>query len=521
MSRAMLVAQREYLENIKTKGFWFSTLFMPIVFGAAMIVPIWFESNKDTKVYAVLDQSGWLGAAVERQVLREDMAALLAHVSRLGKKEQTTFPDPVQQLAALWKEAGDKEASETDAQSAGESAREQLLDIICGDEKGGALNAHLEIQQKAASHSEAVISWWKELPYKEARKLVPESTKRHFAQVQISTDATPESLNQQILDEEIFAYFIIGDNPEQDSAGCRYASANLTDTALQDWFAGLASEEVRRKRLDSRDIQEEVAAWIASELDFQGRLISIEGDEEANEKDAVAQWAPVAFVYLLWLSVFMVAMMMLTSTVTEKSNRLVEVLLSSISAMELMAGKIIGIAATGLTTVGTWLISFLALVHFLPVLLGAQPDFSLAEIASQPIYLVSFVVYFTLGYLFYGALLVGLGSVCDNLKDAQNMASPVTLLLFVPMMLMVPIGQDPNGTFAKIFSYIPPLTPFVMMNRAAGPPSPMEYVLTTILMIISVIFALWAAAKIFRVGILLSGKPPKLKELWRFIKMPT
>jgi len=216
-----------------------------------------------------------------------------------------------------------------------------------------------------------------------------------------------------------------------------------------------------------------------------------------------------------------VAMMMLTSTVTEKSNRLVEVLLSSISAMELLAGKMLGIMATGLTTVGTWLVGFLLLVHFLPILMGVEKEFSLATIASQPVYLISFLVYFSLGYLFYGAVLVGLGSVCDNLKDAQNMTSPVTLFLFIPMLLMVPIGQDPNGTLARVLSYVPPLTPFVMMNRAAGSPSTLDYVLTTLLLVVSVIVALWASAKIFRVGILLSGKPPKLKELWHFLKMPT
>jgi ABC-type Na+ efflux pump permease subunit len=82
------------------------------------------------------------------------------------------------------------------------------------------------------------------------------------------------------------------------------------------------------------------------------------------------------------------------------------------------------------------------------------------------------------------------------------------------------VSKDPNGTIAKVMSYIPPFTPFVMMNRAAGPPTPMEYIVTTILLVGSVALALWAAAKIFRIGILLTGKPPKLFEILKWLRAP-
>ena len=88
------------------------------------------------------------------------------------------------------------------------------------------------------------------------------------------------------------------------------------------------------------------------------------------------------------------------------------------------------------------------------------------------------------------------------------------------LLAMVPIGEDPNGTIAKVMSYIPPFTPFVMMNRAAGPPTTMEYVVTTVLLLVSIAFALWAAAKIFRVGILMTGKAPKPLEILKWISAP-
>jgi ABC-2 type transport system permease protein len=254
---------------------------------------------------------------------------------------------------------------------------------------------------------------------------------------------------------------------------------------------------------------------------FEARKVSGAGEEEAVEaQDRLRQWAPVVFVYLLWISVFTVAQMLLTNTVEEKSNRIIEVLLSSISPVELMAGKIAGIALTGLTIVGSWMAVFFLGTKYIPKLLDASGMPDLSALAGDPVYIGSFLVYFLLGYLLFAAFLVGIGAVCTTLKEAQNLMGPVTLLLIVPLMSMIPIGRDPNGMLAKVMSFIPPFTPFVMMNRAAGPPTPLEYVLTATLLVLSIGAALWAAAKVFRIGILLTGKPPKLKEILRWIRAP-
>lgn len=493
MTKALLVAQREYYENIRTKGFWIGTLLMPILFGASIVVPTWLDSTRSAKSFAVIDQSGWLANAVESAILNQDLPYLL---TQAHGELQADFPESAVLLGRTY------------ASLAAEH-QPKFIAALQGDPAQG-LDA--ETERLIAAHGAELLRWWQELPKEEVRRLLPESSRRRYQRV--TQNASVEQLTAQVRDGSLFAFFVIESDPEQ---GNRYYSANLTDRGLKEWYTGLLGAELRKKRMAASNVSAEVASWIAQPFPVTDRFVSESGETEAGTADKVSQWVPVAFVYLLWISVFSVSMMMLTSTVLEKSNRLVEVLLSSISPIELMAGKILGSAATGLTTVGTWLISFLALVHFLPAMLGIPLGFSLSAVASSPAYLISFVVYFTLGYLFYGAVLVGLGSVCDNLKDAQNMASPVSMTLFLPLMLMMPIGEDPNGALAKICSYIPPLTPFVMMNRAAGPPTLLEYVLTTALMIASVAIALWAAAKVFRIGILMSGKPPKLRELWRWI----
>ena len=106
----------------------------------------------------------------------------------------------------------------------------------------------------------------------------------------------------------------------------------------------------------------------------------------------------------------------------------------------------------------------------------------------------------------------------SSLQDAQNMMGPIVVMLLIPLLTLVPVGKDPNGFLAKVLSYIPPFTPFVMMNRAAGPPAWWEYLLTTALMLAAVVAALWAAAKIFRVGILMTGKPPRPREILRLLR---
>ncbi|MFO7765948.1 MAG: cobalamin-dependent protein, partial [Pelovirga sp.] len=135
---------------------------------------------------------------------------------------------------------------------------------------------------------------------------------------------------------------------------------------------------------------------------------------------------------------------------------------------------------------------------------GAPTALDLTGLATNPVYLGSFLVYFLLGYLLYAALLAALGSVCNTLKEAQTLAIPVQGVLFVPLLAMIPIGRDPSGTLAQVLTWIPPFTPFVMMNRAAQPPETWVYVATTVLLLVSIAGMTWLGAKVFRIGILMT-----------------
>ena len=129
-----------------------------------------------------------------------------------------------------------------------------------------------------------------------------------------------------------------------------------------------------------------------------------------------------------------------------------------------------------------------------------------------------FIMYFILGYLLYSALFLSIGSVCNTLKEAQNLMGPVMLIMMVPMVTMMFIPKDPNGTLARVLSWIPLYTPFTMMNRAAAHPPMIDQVGTLILLLVSVVVAMWLAGRIFRIGILRTGQPPKFRELLSWLK---
>lgn len=516
MKRSFLVARREFLENVRTKGFWIGIMMMPVVLVLMIALPIIVESTKEPKAYAVIDQSGGILNRIQQEIEVSDL--LLVLKARDLPEILGLAPKAIRIIREHAPELGD-------------TAIRALAEGIVKNELPDANSYPEKLRQQLNLHGPDLTGWWKSLDEESKAVLAPGISSSQFVQ-ELIEDARTESLNKLVQEGKIFAYFIIGSNPMENSDGFKYVSNNLTDRDLLNWFSGQVSKVIQKDRLEQEQIDPETAAWINTPARFEGVQISSDGtEEEVKANDVVRQWAPVAFVYLLWIAILINTQMLLTNTIEEKSNKLIEVLLSSISPLTLMAGKILGIAATGLALIFTWalMIGLLLLLvsgifsgdgNELASPSGVKMPFDVASILQDPVFLGSFLVYFILGYLFYAALLVGLGSICNNLKEAQNLTLPVQMIQIVPLLIMVPIGRDPNGSLAQILSYVPPFTPFVMMNRAAAPPTTFEYVTTTLLMLVSIILALWFAAKVFRVGILLTGKPPKFREVLRWLRAP-
>ena len=502
-NKTILVAQREYLENIRTKTFWIGILAFPVLIGISIGAGFVLNKLKETQSYAVLDLSdAKIGAKIEKQARRADMEAMARVLAR-----DEELPG---MLLGLQRDL------------APELARLKPSDVEQGK----------DLPQVPAEVLERIEQALANAPAAEVEQVIAEQTALATARkyrlrsladlglAELPVEEQRARLGQMVKEnpKQLFAYFVIGASPRTSLTDFEYVSNNFTDTSLREWYARAATKVVQALRIADAKIPSDVAARLREEVRFAHRKADATGaTADVTTADKGKGFAPVAFVYLLWIAVFTAAQMLLTNTVEEKSNRIIEVLLSSVSPLQLMAGKIWGIGATGLTLTVSWALCAIGGLWIAEQLIPGA-DLSGFASAKDPLYLTSFIVYFFCGYLLYAAILVGIGSVCNSLKEAQNLLQPVFILLIVPLVSMVFIMQEPNGIVAKVLSYIPLFTPFTMMNRAAGPPELYEYVITGVLLLVSVWFAFKAAGKVFRVGVLMTGNPPKLKEILGWLR---
>jgi ABC-2 type transport system permease protein len=200
---------------------------------------------------------------------------------------------------------------------------------------------------------------------------------------------------------------------------------------------------------------------------------------------------------------------LLTSTIEEKSSRVIEVLLSAVSPIELMAGKIIGQMGVSLVALGLYVaLGLVALVSF--ALLGLL-DLRL---------LFYLVVFFVIAYLVFGSFMMAVGAAVNEMQEAQSLMMPVVLALAAPLMLAAPISNDPNSTFSTVISFVPPVNSFAMLIRLSSstPPPWWQAWMSIAVGVASVCAAVWFAAKVFRIGLLMYGKPPNFATLIRWAR---
>jgi ABC-2 type transport system permease protein len=223
---------------------------------------------------------------------------------------------------------------------------------------------------------------------------------------------------------------------------------------------------------------------------------------------------PMLFMALLWVSTFTAGQHLLTSTIEEKSNRVMEVLLSAVSPLQLVTGKILGHGAVGLL-----IALFYSSVVVAGFIVGAMLEPSFRRII-EPMHLVYLTLLFFMAYFMVASLMAAVGSAVSDIREANTLVTPVMLIMMVPWMLWMPISQAPNGSIATAFSFIPPASPFAMIARlAAEEPVPTWQIIAALAWgYVCTVAMVWLAAKIFRVGVLMYGKPPSPIELIKWAR---
>lgn len=239
------------------------------------------------------------------------------------------------------------------------------------------------------------------------------------------------------------------------------------------------------------------------------RSVTVRRGDERQTVGAFNQMIPVAFAVLLFFGVMMGGQSLLTSTIEEKSSRVIEVLLSAVSPLELMTGKIIGQMGVSLAALGLYIaVGIVVLLSF--ALLGLLDLWLLAYLA----------LFFVITYLVIGSLMMAVGAAVNEMREAQSLMTPIMLVLVLPIMLAAPISSDPSSTFSTVISFVPPVNTFAMLIRLAStvPPPWWQVWLSIGIGVLSACASVWFAAKVFQIGLLMYGKPPNLATLIRWVR---
>lgn len=412
MNRTLLVAAREYLENVRTKTFLVAVFMTPLLMGLSFLVPRLAEPK----------------APELKRLMVVDLTARL----------------------------------------------------------GPALAARLEARRAPDGKS----------PLYAAEVVTPAGAD--------DAEARRRDLEARVLDGRLFAYLVLRPS----------ALDRRTGAAPSEWWASNLFDQATLAHVTS-DLQEAIAAGVTDVPDATKRLLTTPPALTARKVGASGRAETVAgtlmpfvFALLLFMTVVTMSQALVTSTIEEKSNRVVEVLLSSVSPGQLMTGKILGTCAVGLTLMSIWALGGLGGLALagITVVTGGQ--------------LGVCVALYLLGFFFFASMMVAIGSVCNTLKEAQNLLAPVMAVVTISFMFVVAVMKEPNGSLARTLSLVPFCSPFLMMLRVGStPPPPVhEVALSLGILAASAWLMTMAAGRVFRVGVLLYGKPPSLREILRWVR---
>ncbi len=333
----------------------------------------------------------------------------------------------------------------------------------------------------------------------------PNYTLRNLREEGSSIESEKQRATALLASSDIEGYFYVPVTVF-DSGKVEYRAQNVGNIKIQERFSRTIEEVIVEKRLKNQGLDPSKIKKLLASVDVKSIKVNDKGVEKESGFLETFFSAYVVIMMLMFL-VLTSGQLLIRSVVEEKSNRVIEVLLSSCSSQDLMVGKILGLSGLGILQMAIW--GTIALAVSLKT--GAQ--------LFTPEYLALSFVYFILGYLLYSAIFVTAGSPVTTEQEAQQLTSYVSLLLVFPIVLAIPVMQNPNSLLVKILTFIPPLTPtFMVLRMPIQMPATWEILSTIALLIVSVIGMMWVAGKVFRIAILSYGKRPSIPELIRWIR---
>jgi len=344
----------------------------------------------------------------------------------------------------------------------------------------------------------------------QARYRLPDGSPNYIlrpltAGTSVDLEASAAEADRQTGAGDIEGYCLLGRSPEADTA-IEYRSKSVGDIQLVENLQQALRIVLSERKGLSMGLDTSVIRALNVKLDMKQIKLSKTGEREDSSFLQVFFRAYV-FLFMLFLLIVTSGQLLVRSILEEKSNRIVEVLVSSCSSTELMAGKVLGLSALGFTQIGFW------------ALMGTIASLTFGIEFVTPGIAALLILYFVLGYLFYAAVFIGAGSPLTTEQEAQQVTSYLVMILVLPIALAFPAMQNPDATWLRVLTFIPLLTPTMMALRIPiQMPSTWEILATILLMLVSIFFAMIAAGRIFRIAILSTGKSPKIAEIFRWAR---
>ena len=469
MSRVISVASREYTSTVTTKGFLFGILLMPLLMvGAFTLMPLLLNKSapKVSGTVAVIDRSGEVGQNILRMFSPEE-------ITKRHEKQA--------------------------------KAREHMFDEQTADAPIPEDKKALAKSQIAAAMLETDLSI--QLLPKDANA---EDEKKPVGQANAKDlDGSSRRLALVVIPAET----VTGKGEVKGGVPSEYAkyelfTANKLDFEVSNEITSQVDKAIVDARIARSGMDAERIRGLMSTPINDSKTVTATGEQKAG--NAVAGiFVPMGFMMLLWISVFTSGQYLLTSLIEEKSNRVMELLLSAVSPMQLMCGKILGQMWVGLT-----------ILFFYGALSGsALVAFKYTHLID-PMSLVYLAVYFLLAFTMISAMMASIGSAVSDVREAQSLMGPAMIILMIPMILWMPLQRNPNSVFAQVLSFVPPINPFVMVLRLTGAEKVPTWQIPVSMLVgvVACYVMIRGAAKIFRVGVLMYGKPPNLLGLLKWIR---
>ncbi len=499
MKNLFRVARWEFLTRVKSRSFLFNTFVSPFLFAAVIALPLLvftMQPEINTKLIGLIDLSG--------QNLKEELQRSLNRSYQLGNRSSEYMVinvavgnSPVyRDMLNKYREIKRRLDSINTVYAQIKEQRMQYYKNKHIPNRDYVLRSSYEKLQNARDEKE--LTQIELARFKTALDSVYKKEAQHMADSLLYTDV----LNAYLVFKPDFAKTGI----------VEYHTKNPGDLREIDRFEKILQTIIIKKRiLDDQIPRSKIQKWFRP-IHIKRYQLLPDGQREWNFY--VQFYGPLIGVFLLFMAIFTAGGYVFSSVLLEKSNRVIEVLLSYVNASQLMGGKILGLGSLGLVQIFSWFF-----ITGLLVSVGLIPADKISYLNMQNA--LYFIIYFSLGFLFYGAIFVTIGSVSSSEYDAQQINQLLRTVAIFPVLLSLLVLANPNAPLIRFLSYIPFLTPSFMIMRIplSSVPITFDIYLTIILMVLSIIFMILISGRIFRMSTLMVGKKPSPEEIWNWIKI--